>query len=159
VFDVEDEGIEIGFIRDIPGFESPLPQMAASTMFFVEVNGVVHIELSHIFRKRRGFDFDEEMIMVGHEAVVMDRNVESLRIRADQLFEIFIILLVPKDHSLFDTAVDDMVEAGNLNAGFSGHYGLHCTFGSSIAQGRLGYHYHLTLLPFYLLLPSGSVGI
>ena len=92
VFDVEYEGIEIGFICNIPGFEPSLPEVSCSFVFFVEVDGIVHIELTHILGEGFSFDFYEQMIVIGHQAVVVDSDTTTFGIKAHQLFEVFIII-------------------------------------------------------------------
>jgi hypothetical protein len=107
--------------------------MSASVMFFIEVDSIVHIELSHIFGECLSFDFDEQVVVVGHEAIVVDSDIMRLGIKAHQLFEVCIVLFVFKDHSLFNTTVDDMIKAVYFDAGFTGHELLLYRYGGSIA--------------------------
>ena len=51
LFDVTHQGIEIGFVSDIPRLESSLPEVSCAFVFFIEVDGIVHVELSHEFRE------------------------------------------------------------------------------------------------------------
>jgi hypothetical protein len=82
--------------------------------------------------------------MVGHEAIVVYGDVMVSGIQAHQLFEVFVVFFVFEHYSLFDSTIDNVVEAVDLYAGFSGHGRLLYSFEGSIAQERLGYCYHLT---------------
>ena len=95
--------------------------MTAAFVLFVEIDRVVHAQLAHVFRKRLSFDFDKQMVMVGHEAVVVDGDVVVSGIQSYQLFEVFVVFLVFEDDSLFDATIDNVVKTVNLYAGFSGH--------------------------------------
>jgi hypothetical protein len=73
------------------------------------------------------------MVVVGHEAVVVDGDIIASGIKAHQLFEVLIVVFVFEYDSLFDSTVDDVVEAIDLYTGFSGHGGLLYSFERSIA--------------------------
>jgi hypothetical protein len=121
LFDVAHQGIKIGFIGDIPRFEPSLPEVSYSFVFFIEVNGVVHIELSHILGEVFLSDFQKDMIMVIHETIVMDSNTVSFGIKAHQLFKVGKIGRFFKNRSLFYTSVDDVVVSIYLYAWSSWH--------------------------------------
>ena len=121
LFNIEHQGIKIGFIGDIPRFEPSLPEVPYSFVFFIEVNGVVHIELSHILGEIFLSDFQKDMIMVVHETIVMDSNTVSFGIKAHQLFKVGKIGRFFKNRSLFYTSVDDVVVSIYLYAWSSWH--------------------------------------
>ena len=146
LFDVAHQGIEIGFVGHIPGFEPSLPEMPYPIVFFVEVDGVVHIELAHEFREIARGGFDEQMVVVRHQAVVVQSDPLTLQGVAHQRFEVFIVACLFEDDSSLHSPVDDMIIARYLETRFSRHDFLPPC---SIAQEGLGYHYHLT--PFFSL--------
>ena len=121
LFDVTHQGVEIGFIGDIPRLKASLPKMPGSFVFFVEVDRVVHVELSHEFGKGGVADLYEKMVVVAHEAVVVECDVVTSCQRAHQLFEIFVILFVAKDRHFVDASVDDVIVSGYLDARLSWH--------------------------------------
>ena len=121
LFDVAHQGVEIGFIGNIPLFEASLPKMPGSFIFFVEVDRVVHVELSHEFGKVGVADLHEEMVVVSHEAVVVESDIVTSCQRAHQFFEIFVILFVAKDRHFIDASIDDVIIPGYFDARLSWH--------------------------------------
>jgi len=96
--------------------------VTAAFVLFVEVDGVVHVKMAHIFGEGLSLDFDKQMVVVGHEAVVVYGDVMASSMSAHELFEVFIIFFfVFEDYSLFNTSVDDMIKAVDFYTGFSGH--------------------------------------
>ena len=65
--------------------------MSHPFVFFVEVDCVVHVELPHIPGEILLCDLYEQMVVVGHEAVVVEGDVMAFGIEAHQLFEVFIV--------------------------------------------------------------------
>jgi len=59
--------------------------------------------------------------VVIHKAVVMQRDIERIFQSAKSCQEVLKVLTFLKNDSLFDTSVDDMVEARNFYTRFSWH--------------------------------------
>ena len=60
VLDITHQSIEIPFIGDKPRLVTPLPEMAAAAVLFVEIDGVVHAELAHITREHGTGDLQQD---------------------------------------------------------------------------------------------------
>ena len=95
--------------------------MAAAVVLFVEVDGIVHSQLTHVLREHGTIDLQEEMVVVAHQTVVVDPYSELTGIGTHQLDEVFIVLGLYEDGTTLHTPVEDMVIPGNFDTGFSGH--------------------------------------
>ena len=59
------------------------------------------------------------MVVVAHKTIVMYGDTVVFGMGTEQLYKIVIILLIPKDSSMFYSSVDDVIAAKNLYAGFA----------------------------------------
>ena len=63
----------------------------------------------------------EQVIVIAHKAVVVDGDTVGFGVTTEQLQEIFIIFIITKNYPLLYASVDDVVVAGDFDAGFSWH--------------------------------------
>jgi len=63
----------------------------------------------------------QQMVMVAHEAVVVDLDTVALGVGTHQIFEVIVIFSFEEDRSLLYASIDDMVIAWDFYTGFSGH--------------------------------------
>jgi len=125
--------------------------MAAPLVSFVEVYCIVCVDPAHEHRKVFTCGFDQKMVMIVHQGIGVECDPVYLACAAQQFKKGVEILIVQKDFTLFDAAIQYMVITGHLYSGFPGQRTL--LFFTSLTISDY-YYYHLT--PFIHLDPWTS---
>ena len=73
-----------------------------------------HIELAHIFGEVFTTDFQQDMVVVTHQAVVVDRDGVLFGVSAHQCFEASVIFGLMEDLSTLYAPIENMIVARNL---------------------------------------------
>ena len=84
--------------------------MTCSFIFFIEVDSVVCVDLSHKQGEVLGSSFYEQVIVVIHQAVVMDIDFIGFTRLTEYLQELLFIFIASVDTTSCYTAVDYMVK-------------------------------------------------
>lgn len=138
------------------GFEPPLKQMAHSRMSPIVVLRIAAVELPHAQREIRLRRFDEEMIVIVHQAVGMAQPAVAIDDVGQNREPLGAVAVVGHDILPGIAPAGDMVDgAGYLNAEWTSH-GRECSLREcSIARpdpvfaekwSTIGCAYHLVMI-------------
>jgi hypothetical protein len=115
--DVKHGREELRFLLDEHGGVAALEEVPDAIPATIEVLGVPAVQVSHSSRQAAPRSLDEQVIVIGHQAVRVAKPVVPLSAKGEKLEETFAITRVSKDPTPFVPARDDVIDrAGEQNA-------------------------------------------
>ena len=120
--DVEDQSLEVVVFFDDEALESALEEMSGAVVLRVEPGAVGHAEPVHRRGEIGARGAQEEVVVILHQDVGPDLDVEAVRERLEQLAESRVVALGPEDGTTFVASGEDVIEGvGALDALGSRH--------------------------------------
>jgi hypothetical protein len=112
----------VAVLLDEYGFVSALEEMPDPAVPFVEKLGVDAVQLSHAEGEIAVRSLDEEVIVIGHEAVGVANPIVAFINVLESIQEVLAVLVILKDRLLFVPAGGYMIDcAGIFYAERAGH--------------------------------------
>ena len=122
--DVEDQSLEVVVLFDDEALEAALEEMSGAMVLGVEPGAVGHAEPLHRRREVGARGAQEEVVVVLHQDVRPDLDVEAVRERLEQLAEPNIVALNPEDGAALVAPGQDVIESVGVFEAFGSWHDL-----------------------------------
>ena len=155
--------MQIYFTGDVSRLEAPLPEVPCPFVALIEVDGIIGIYASHKKGEVLPCGFDEQVIMVVHQAVRVQDSIVAFQAFAEYFQKHLFVSTIIKDIRSIHALVDDMMVSCQINTRSSCHCFAFLVFDGSIVAGDslvIGNHLtHTFKKKFAIINPSNKIGI